>query len=556
MQSPGIAMLLSSFVSTLAVVGTMLQPSTAIPNPVVRTNFGSYQGTTSEYVSGVNVFKGIRYAGSTAGANRWTHPPHPNNFTGVANATRFGNQCPQPLGNSAAGSGGLSIEGDEDCLFLNIWTPEGFTNTSSYPVFFWIYGGRFEGGSGSSSTYDGSGLARKDVVVVTFNYRLGVLGFLAHPSLSGESGYNASGNYGLMDQQAALHWTNENIQQFGGNASQITIGGQSAGAASVLEHVYSPLASGLFHGAISESGARGTHDPITGSLATSHRNKSTAEAQGISYLGSLNITSVAQARNASVDTLLGSGSQDDTTYEGTPFLNNQAYREPPLWRPVIDGYVLPYTYTQALANASHNDVPLLTGNNKDESGAEPDPEQTLSTYNANNTAIFASVNLNDTFFALFPAMNDVEANNQTNNLYRNQSLVSTWLYANAWTSGGAKSPVYTYYWTHSPPGQDQGAFHGSEINYVLDNLPYGSTLPGETLNWTTQDYVIADTMSQYWINFMKTGNPNGNNLTRWDASAEAKARTMMLGDVYGMVDIATDGVVDFVEKFFKHEIAW
>ena len=225
--------------------------------PIVTTSQGSLRGTVSEYVSGVNVFKGIRYANSTAGSLRWTHPPGPaKSWSGIINATIFAPECPQ-IDKSA----GNTIVGDEDCLFLNVWTPEGFTNTSNYPVYFWIYGGRFEGGSGSALTYDGSGLAKRGVVVVTINYRLGTLGWLVHPELSAETGYNASGNWGLMDQQAALHWTYENIQYFGGNYSQITVGGQSAGAASSLDMVYSPQAAGLFKGAISESGARAPRDP-------------------------------------------------------------------------------------------------------------------------------------------------------------------------------------------------------------------------------------------------------------------------------------------------------
>lgn len=170
-------------------------------------NLGSVRGTLSEYVEGVNVLEGFRYSGSPAGSLRWTHSPEPSILNYTVNATGFAPECPQ-LVNSV-------IEGDEDCLFLNVWTPEGFTNTSNYPVFFWAYGGRFSDVSASLSTYDGSALAKRGIIVITMNYLLGPLGWLAHPDLSAENvvnqGYNASGNWGLMGQQAALHWTVENI---------------------------------------------------------------------------------------------------------------------------------------------------------------------------------------------------------------------------------------------------------------------------------------------------------------------------------------------------------
>ncbi|MCJ1441104.1 MAG: hypothetical protein MMC23_001590 [Stictis urceolatum] len=546
---------------TLNIICVLYRAVAADPNPVVSTHNGYVRGTLSEYAP-VNVFKGIRFAASTGGAARWTHPPEPARFSGIYNATSFGNECPQVamgegMGGGGGGGGTSSVAGDEDCLFLNIWTPEDFTASSNYPVYFWIYGGRFTGGSGSAATYDGSGLAKKGIVVVTSNYRLGSLGFLAHPTLSAESGnHNASGNWGLQDQIAALHWTNENIQQFGGNPGQITIGGQSAGAGSVLALTYSPLGKGLFQGVIAESGARGTHDPLTGSLASSHRNLSTAEAQGVTYLQSLNVSSIDQARNTSLATIMSGSNQADTTFENTPFENNQAYMAPPLFRPVVDGYVLPLSYTNSLANNSHNDVAIMTGNNKDESGASPDPQVDLAVYRQNNSAIFAPLGLSDRFFELFPANTSEQASEMTNYLYRNQSLVSSWLWADAWTAGGARNNVYTYYWDHAPPGQSNGAFHGSEINYAFNNIPYGTTLQGQTLNWTSTDYNIAEIMSSYWVNFIGTGDPNGGNLTRWEPSSQSDKATMHLGNEYGSMSIASESVIALFKEYFSREIAW
>lgn len=200
----------------------------------VTTSYGAVQGATSDLESGVTVYKGIPFATPPVGELRWTAPTSPANWTGILNATSFGADCAQTysaLGLFSSGSYDIS----EDCLYLNIWTPSNATSTSNLPVFLWIYGGRFEGGAGSVPTYDGSHLAAKDIVVVTFNYRMGPFGFLAHPELSAESGHNASGNYGLLDQIQAITFLQEEVAAFGGNPDHITVGGQSAGSASALE---------------------------------------------------------------------------------------------------------------------------------------------------------------------------------------------------------------------------------------------------------------------------------------------------------------------------------
>ncbi|KAK7750267.1 hypothetical protein SLS62_007784 [Diatrype stigma] len=529
--------------------GLLMRPALAAQNPLVSLHNGMVRGTVSEYVPGINVFKGIRFADPATGEYRWAHPPHPTSWNETYDAFEFGNTCAQ-MGRDG------TVEGSEDCLFLNIWTPENFTSTSNYPVYIWSYGGRFSGGSSSSVAYDGSGLAAKGVVVISYNYRLGVLGGLAHPELSAESEGNSTGNWFLQDQIAVLHWTSENIQLFGGNPNQVTIGGQSAGSGITLAMVYSPLATGLIHGAIAESGARAPHDPMTGSLATSHRNKTDAEAQGVEFLKKLNVSSIAEARKLPVDVILAASPQSDTIFVGTPFENNSAYMEPPAFRPVIDGFVLLDTYAGTLANHSQNDIPIMTGNNRDESGASPNPSVTLDQYNANNAAIFGSIGLSEKYNELFPASTDAEAGAQSNNFYRNQSLVSSWTWANAWAAGGGNNSVYTYFWTHAPPGQSSGAFHGSEINYAFHNIPWATTLNDQAVNWTAQDYAIQNTISQYWYNFIATGNPNGGNLTEWVPSSSASKTTMMLGDGYGTIPVGSDEVVELITDYFDQQIAW
>lgn len=344
---------------------------------------------------------------------------------------------------------------DEDCLYLNVWTPENATfndvytgddftgtrpnaNASAYPVYVWIYGGRFSGGSASDATYDGSGLAAKGVVVVTINYRLGALGWLAHPELSANS--TEAGNWGLVDQQAALHWTSENIANFGGNPSQITIGGQSAGAGSVIDQVYSSsLADGLFQQVIAESGVRYPRDPLTGSLAPSYRDQATAEQQGVDYLtNTLNVSTIEEARELDVTAFLSSGQMSDTTFVGTVFENDTAYMEPPLFRPVLDGHVLPASYDTVLKTGNFTNVKILTGNNADESGASTAPGYTVASYTAAMQEIFGSVDLADEFFELWAAGDSSDtANNASNLYYQEQSKIGTNLWVNEYTAGCA-----------------------------------------------------------------------------------------------------------------------
>ena len=515
----------------------------------MTVHYGSILGTYSDFRKDVQVFRGIPYADDTGGSNRWKPPLKPSNYSGLLDATEFGANCPQTdISPSIFSSPNTNIS--EDCLNLNIWRPANASTGDNLPVFVWIYGGRFSGGSGDVRTYDGAGLASKGIIVVTLNYRLGPFGFLAHPALSAESGYNSSGNYGLLDMQAALHWVNEEIAHFGGDTNRVTVGGQSAGSSAALDMMFSPLSRDLIAGCIAESGARGTHDPLTGSLATSYRHKGPAEANGISVLKSLNVSTIAQARKLSMAALLTEDNLSDTIFEGTRFENISNFSEPPEFRPVLDGYVLTHSYTDALRLNAHADVPTLTGNNADESGAVPNPSTSLSTYKSNFTAMFA--NLSSEFFSLYPTANATQAADETNEFWRDLSRVGTWQWASAWTAGGAKSTVYTYYWTHAPPNQTSGAYHGSELWYTFNNLPYSDA----AMPWTKTDYAIEGRMSEYWANFIRKGNPNGGNLTDFPAS-ETKAETMWLGDEWGVGMAAnTEKKVEFVGKWLSALAPW
>jgi carboxylesterase 2 len=549
-------------------------PTLSLDSPIVTiAHYGLVQGNRSQYINTVYNFKNIPYGGAPTGAYRWRHPPHPTPWSGIRDATEFGPVCPQ----QSLGASPSPPNQSEDCLSLNIWAPADASfnnvvnntagvgvvpgaNASKYPVYVWIYGGRFSGGTASNALYDGAGLAAKGVVVVSINYRLGALGFLAHPELSAKSTSGTSGNYGLVDQQASLHWTNENIASFGGDPTKITIGGQSAGAASVISHLNSPSAKGLFNQVIAESGVRYPSDPLVGSVAQSYRNLTVAEQQGVAFLKSLNVTTIEQARALPVLAFLAGSNAIDTTFVDTPFANNSAYMGPPIFRPVLDGYILPRSYKETLLTGQHAGVAILTGNNKDESGAQPNPVNNASSYTSVNQLAFGSVGLADQYFKLYPG--SIDANftyspgNSTNAFYRDLSRIGTWLWANDYDKGAANnslynagnnasSTVYTYYWTHAPPGQSQGAYHMSEINYVFNNL-YATNSP-----WKSRDYAIANSMSSYWANFIRTGDPNGAGLARWPANTADSPSTMELGDAFIVVPVADQSRIRFMKEWLS-----
>ncbi|KPM42822.1 hypothetical protein AK830_g3765 [Neonectria ditissima] len=507
-------MQLKAFVLALASSSAVQAVSPRQSPLVIDTTSGRVQGAGSEYRAGVTVYKGIPFATPPTGANRWKPPQAPSSWSGVLNATTFGPQCAQST-NSAAGifSTGSKVA-SEDCLTLNVWTPT-YNDTSDLaskklPVYVWIFGGRFSGGSADVKTYDGSGLATKDIIVVTLNYRLGAFGFLAHPDLSAESAHNSSGNYGILDH---------------------------------------PLTKGLVHGVIAESGARGPHDPLTGSLATSYRTKEAAEAAGVSYIKGLNVSSIAELREVSSDVLIDAGMTSDTTFEGTQFENvTWAFQNPPLWRPVVDGYFLTHGYGEALSLSDHLHVPILTGNNKDESGASTTGDVTTSEYTEVYNQMFK--NLSSEFLALYPADNDTQATNNSNAFFRDMSRVSTWTWASDWTAGGATSDVFVYFWTRTPAeNPSAGAYHGAELWYTFNNIPYANY---DNATWSAEDYEVEDTMSEYWANFIRTGNPNGDNLATFQPMTDESKQVMFLGNSWGAADL-TDSTAkfDFVQKFFS-----
>ncbi|MFF0079139.1 carboxylesterase/lipase family protein [Streptomyces canus] len=503
----------------------------------LRIDSGRVQGVPAA-LSSVTVFKGIPYARSTAGALRWRPPQKTGPWDGVYVADTFGDICPQ------SGMPGATLPPmSENCLNLNVWTAAASPDERR-PVFVWIYPGRYSGGYASDPTFDGAGLARKGLVVVTLNYRVGAFGFLATPALSAEDEHGVSGNYGLLDQIAALKWVQRNIAAFGGDPRRVTIAGQSAGASSVYHLIDSPLANGLFHRGISESGILSPRDPETAALATSYRpSMETAQNQGVAWVGKKRATTLAEMRALSADSLITVYGDNDPTVAG-PVNGN-----PPLFRPVLDGYVKPWTYEEALARGHQNDVPVMTGNTRDEAGASPALTTTVAAYQALAARKYGD--MAEEFLALYPATTDEEAAVQTNASIADGLRITPHLFANEWTRR-AKSPVFTYFWEHVPPGAEgtQGAYHGSEINYVFDNL-YATDK-----DWTDADRSIADTLSDYVVNFATHGDPNGPGLPRWAANDPRRPATMEIGDKFRRTALAEPDKLDFYQRYLLTQAAW
>lgn len=442
----------------------------------------------------VTVFKGVPYAAPPVDDMRWKPPGPAASWDGVRQADTFGSSCIQNLARSRAPwTEEFMVQNDasEDCLFLNVWTPAK-TAAERYPVLVYIHGGGFNEGSGEVLMYDGEQLARKGIVVVTINYRVGVLGFLAHPELAAASAEGAAGNYGLLDQVSALEWVQQNIAAFGGDPNTVAIAGQSAGAASVYYLVASPLAKGLFHRAIMQSGPGALASiGARGSLAGSQAE---AEQNGLQFAAKKGAASIADLRALSVDVLT----------EVTPD------ERPMGFRPVIDGWFMPEDPSAIIADGNHNDVPLMSGLTADEGSA-------FFAYGTLTAAEFVAQSKRrhgdkaDAFLALYPSNTDNEsaasqiASAREAGIISLASLLADYALA-------SESDTWAYYFTRAIPWPEQpqfGAFHTGEVPYVFNNLALLDR------PWEPEDRVLADQMSSYWANFTKQGDPNSAGLPNW-----------------------------------------
>ncbi len=453
---------------------------------VITVNEGAVRGVAGRDAA-VTVYKGIPYAAAPVGALRWKPPQPAPVWEGVRDASEFCASCVQEIRRSyLPWTEEYMFRNDvsEDCLALNIWTPARRAE-ERLPVYVYIHGGAYYGGSGEVLLYDGEALARKGVIVVTLNYRLGVFGFLAHPELTAESPHGSSGNYGLLDQIAALRWVRENIAAFGGDPERVTVGGQSAGAGSVHHLLVSPLARGLFQRAIAQSGPwrRGASSPA---LAA-------AEKQGVEFATAIEAPELAALRALPAETLFA-------RYFGKSFF----------FRPIVDGWVVPEQVVSAHENGRQIDVPLLTGWTADERSSR-------SGYGGTTRQEFAEQAQREfgaragAFLELYPAPDDAEAGAVQVQAWRDADRAGlVWWAGERARHGRARDWTYIFEraipWPEHP---EYGAFHSGELPYTFNNLSLMDR------PWEDVDHRLADLVSEYWANFIKQGDPNASGLPAW-----------------------------------------
>lgn len=447
--------------------------------------------------SGIRLFKGIPFAAPPTGELRWQRPAPVKPWEGIRPAQDWGPRCMQSnrLGDIDAGNPRMA----EDCLYLNVWTPA-TSATDRLPVMVWIHGGSNNVGAGSQPDYRGDHLAAKGVVVVTINYRLDVFGFLAHPELTRESGSNASGNYGLLDQIAALAWVSKNIAAFGGDPTQVTIFGESAGAFDVSLLMVSPLAKGLFARAIGESGGALTPIPAFGP-----KPLAVGEADGVKFGQAMGASSLAELRAKSAEDVLQAAIKSPINFGFG----------------VVDGYVVPDHPAKAYAAGNFTRVPLLVGFNQDEGSLfaarlvkwGPD----TPSYAERIRAQFKDQA--DAVLKLYPPGATAEADKATYAALFGDEIIAygTWAWAER---ASATTPTWRYFFTRRPPGAPElsvfpltgpGVYHSAELYYVFNNLAI------RDWPWEADDRRLADAMTSYWVNFARTGNPNGDGLPPWPA---------------------------------------
>jgi para-nitrobenzyl esterase len=518
-----------------------------LSNKLIDIESGKLSGVDCR--DGVVAFKGVPYAKPPLGELRWRAPQRHEAWTGVRPANAFGPRCVQPSRRENSISYFGPEPESEDCLFLNVWTAAKDPD-AKLPVMVWFHGGAFYIGSGALSLFNGEYLANRGVVIVTVNYRLGRLGFLAHSELTKESGF--SGNYGLLDQIAALQWIQRNIAAFGGDPGNVTIFGQSAGSISGSLLMASPLATGLFHRVIGQSGALfgpvaescNTGDSIQSLKAAEHTGLDFARALGAGSLAALRARPAREIQFAQRRGGTGSGANNNPSDTARGVFDTN-------W-PIVDGHVLPESPFDLFIQRRQSDVPLLLGVVANEGATMPRVES-LHAFEAQARADHGEEA--DHFLRLYPAGSDGQARDASRTAF---SYRNFYWQAFCWArlqSGNGKSPVYSYQFTkHSPiPANGDydentpdkfGAFHGSEIPYIFH------TFGVRDWPWTEADAALADTISSYWLNFARAGNPNAAGLPHWPAYDATAQMTMELGDAVRAVPIHNLARLEFWNAFY------
>ena len=488
---------------------------------IVKTVSGAVSGVEQ---NGITVFRGIPYAAPPVGALRWRAPQPAPAWAGVRDCTAFGDMCIQN-GGFVGMDAFLHHPQSEDCLYLNIWTPANAAG-EDLPVHFWIHGGGFQGGLGDEPLYQGVSLVEQGEILVTINYRLGALGFLAHPALTEEDEAGACGNYGLLDQIAALRWVKKNIRAFGGDPNRITINGQSAGAMSVASLLASPLTNGLYSAAILQSGG-----PRPGT-----RTKAEAEADGLALQNALGCASVEEMRALPAEAVLAA----------TKPAPGDALR----FRPVVDGVVLREDLYDAFLAGRIGQVPVLIGSNADEGLFAPVNGETFAAFAADAKRYFGEDY--DEFCALY---NFTEENFRRSSLdvQRDFAFVNI-RHVLCALSRVHPCPVYQYYFTEPILLQDGtfvGATHSAELFYVFGTLDVlgGSTVEGDVLEVRKgrPQYQLSAQMGRYWVNFVRRGDPNGPGLPEWRPAGGGEYMHFSANDVKSE-QTRRPARVSFIEK--------
>lgn len=492
----------------LVLAGALFHAAPAFAGPV-QTEYGLVEGVEED---GVAAFKGLAYAAPPVGDLRWRAPKSPPSWDGVRAADRFAPICMQK---------GMYPEDSppepmsEDCLYLNVWAPAGAGVGARLPVMVWIYGGGLLNGSGSTPLYHGDRLAQRGVIVVTFNYRLGPFGFLAHPELSRESAAKVSGNYGHLDQIAALGWVKRNIGAFGGDPENVTVFGQSSGSISISTLAASPLAKGLFRRAIGQSGA--LLEPLD---VAPEFKLAGAEQEGIAFAERLGAPSIAGLRALAA--------ADVAAKRFNPHAN-------------IDGYFLSESPQEAMTSGRAEAVEVLIGSNAQEG--------LYFTQGRDITAATLTEQLKRDFPPFILSLIGPKPP-ETDEAAR-QSFVAfegamrfgwnMWAWARL---NAANGRTYYYRFSQTPPGE-AGASHGAEMRYVFDHLDL------EPRDWTEEDRALAANMASYWTNFAKTGDPNGAGLPDWPQFTRSERAAIHLGEDYRAGPVGDEGQLESIDRLYS-----